>query len=183
MAAAARRQSKVDTTTVTLSLAGVVLGMLLVVLWVLWRPAAAAAPTIISQTTYTGGGGRGTAVDLGRGGILTDPYVPPIRSPGVWLLPTAYTQPVQVNFEQVGILTNNGSILPLMGRRVNRDKWQYYTLADTGGIHSKLLLRSGGRDAMCEYGIDELDTHDTVVVDGYNHPYVVSKYPGGGLLF
>jgi hypothetical protein len=113
------------------------------------------------------------------GDILKDPYVPPLQP--------IQTQPTQCHFYQTGILTCDNKpdlILPLMGRRIERQKWQYYTMsATTGNLHSKLPVRVGGRDGMQEYGVDEVSSRDVVHVDGYNDDFTVTSYNTAGYFY
>jgi len=94
------------------------------------------------------------------------------------------------DFTQIGILTyerskkggddslHDNMILPLMGRRVmsGRDKYQYYTMSNTGAIATKLPVKVRGRNCIGEYGCDELMNGDTVYVDGYNNQFRVTVY-------
>lgn len=90
------------------------------------------------------------------------------------------------NYTQVGIITKTGEdnshhdkILPLMGRQImggSRDKWQYYTMTNTGNLNTKLPVRVKGRNCMNEYGCDEIYDNDSVYVEGYNHMYKVTMY-------
>lgn len=86
------------------------------------------------------------------------------------------------SFTQMGIIkdNNNNIFLPLFGRPLStrRDQWQYYTLSNTGTLPGiKLsLTNSKGRDLMDDYGASELYDKDTVIVDGYDAPMIVSLY-------
>ena len=55
--------------------------------------------------------------------VLNDPYTPPTR---------IETRGTMMQYSQIGILTKDGVILPLMGRQYmsGRDKWQYYTISN-----------------------------------------------------
>ena len=92
---------------------------------------------------------------------------------------------------QMGILTyernkrgdDNNSlrdnmILPLFGRRVmnGRDKYQYYTMSNTGAVNTKLPIKVRGRHCSGEYGCDELMNGDVVYVDGYNESFRATVY-------
>jgi hypothetical protein len=72
----------------------------------------------------------------------------------------------------------NRLILPLMGRRhlTGRDKWQYYSISNTGNLNTKLPIRSNGRSCTSEYGCDQLMNGDTVYVEGYNHAFKATIY-------
>jgi len=105
--------------------------------------------------------------------IFNDPYIPPIK---------------QNNYiyKQMGILTENNSntltnqtlILPLIGKQhINgRDKWNYYTISNTGPINTKLPIRVKGRSCTNEYGCDQLYSGDTVYVEGYNQSFKTTIY-------
>jgi len=72
-------------------------------------------------------------------------------------------------------------ILPLMGRRslTGRDKWQYYTISNTGVVNTKLPIKVRGKRCSSEYGCDEIMEGDTVYVDGYNHEFRATIYDNG----
>jgi hypothetical protein len=87
----------------------------------------------------------------------------------------------------MGILTRNqsrngansgDSILPLMGRQVmsGRDKWQYYTMTNTGNLNTKLPISVNGRSCTGEYGCDSMNNGDTVYVEGYNDTFIATIY-------
>jgi hypothetical protein len=137
-----------------------------------------------------------------RGDVLNDPYFPPLndtrlREPlyqleghpdyGYRRRPmSVVTQPFASDFSQIGILTqgqessaaSHPTILPLFGRQIyaRRDKWQYYTVSNTGHISSKLPIRVKGRDALTEYGVDELMSGESVFVQGYNDNFAATVY-------
>ena len=138
--------------------------------------------------------------------VIMDPYGPPYRTDGTYFpsdsgdirgLPVIQqTQPIQVNrgipvnietrglgldYSQLGILTRgNGSdmILPLMGRRLmsGLDKWQYYTISNTGNMNTKLPVSLKGRSCSGEYGCDSIMNGDMVYVEGYNDTFRVTVY-------
>jgi hypothetical protein len=101
--------------------------------------------------------------------IFNDPYIPPVKQ-------NDYI------YKQMGILTennnNNKLILPLMGKQhVNgRDKWNYYTMSNTGAINTKLPIRVKGRSCTNEYGCDQLYSGDIVYVEGYNQSFQTTIY-------
>ena len=78
-------------------------------------------------------------------------------------------------YRQIGILSNNGEVLPLMGRPVilNRDKWQFYTIGRNG---IKLPIKYNNRACSGEYGCDNVSSGDSVTVEGYNREYIVTIY-------
>lgn len=93
-------------------------------------------------------------------------------------------------FSQIGILTydrvngasdnslHDNMILPLFGRRVmnGRDKYQYYTMSNTGSVNTKLPVMVRNRDCIGEYGCDEISNGDTVYVQGYNRQFKATVY-------
>jgi hypothetical protein len=140
--------------------------------------------------------------------VIMDPYGPPFKTDGNYFrsdsgdirgLPPIQDMPIQVNrgipvnietrglgldYSQLGILTRgNGSdmILPLMGRRLmsGLDKWQYYTISNTGNMNTKLPVSVKGRSCSGEYGCDSIMNGDMVYVEGYNDTFKVTVYETG----
>ena len=115
---------------------------------------------------------------------LLNPYVPPLRDER-YLVPinvSTNVGAVDTNYRQVGMLTplhgkSKDNILPLMGRPLftNRNKWQYYS---TSNQHNnvKLPLTYKGRSCTSEYGCDQLNSGDSVYVEGANESYRVTLY-------
>ena len=121
---------------------------------------------------------------------INDPYQPPLKN----TLSQYFNQnnggtPVNIqtrgtnsNYEQVGILTRSNSsdnlILPLMGRltMTGRDKWQYYTISNSGNLNTKLPVSVNGKSCTSEYGCDNIYNSDTVYVEGYNDAFKVTMY-------
>ncbi len=101
------------------------------------------------------------------------------------------TRATNSQYQQVGILTQNknGSndnlILPLMGRRLmtGRDKWQYYSMSNTGHLNSKLPININGKSCTGEYGCDPIYNGDMVYVEGYNDLFKVTKYENDTLRY
>ncbi len=117
---------------------------------------------------------------------INNPYSPPLKNDGTFF-PTnrqinIQTHGVDSNFTQIGILTKHWvsepKILPLMGRRImnGRNKFQYYTISNTGAINTKLPIRKDGRNSMDEYGCDELYNGDLVFVEGYDDQFKTTIY-------
>lgn len=84
-------------------------------------------------------------------------------------------------YVQVGMLekinnSTDGLVLPLMGRRLTRNKWQYYAVSNTH-LNIKLPIKIKGKSGSSEYGIDELSTGDSIFVVG-NGDYIVNVYDG-----
>lgn len=81
------------------------------------------------------------------------------------------------SYTQVGILTRSGDlILPLMGRKLTRDKMQYYTVSNTGNMNTKLPISKNGKSCTGEYGCDEVYNGDTVFVEGYSDTFKATIY-------
>lgn len=109
-------------------------------------------------------------------------YTPPLKMDlGMSRMVPMETRPSSTGFSQVGILSrgNNDHILPLMGRRLGRDRFNYYTMSTNGTINTKLPLRVNGRSGTAEYGCDELSSGDGVLVTGYNDRFLVTMYENG----
>jgi hypothetical protein len=131
-----------------------------------------------------------------RSDTMSDPYNPPLRNDGYYFprdsadvrgIPiNIKTRGTGMDYTQIGILTrpnvrnshNGEMILPLMGRRLmnGRDKWQYYTISNTGNMNTKLPVSLKGKSCTGEYGCDEINNNDTVYVEGYNDTFVATIY-------
>jgi hypothetical protein len=131
-----------------------------------------------------------------RSDAMSDPYNPPLRNDGYYFprdsadvrgIPiNIKTRGTGMDYTQIGILTrpnvrnahNGEMILPLMGRRLmnGRDKWQYYTISNTGNMNTKLPVSLKGKSCTGEYGCDEINNNDTVYVEGYNDTFVATIY-------
>jgi hypothetical protein len=125
---------------------------------------------------------------------LNDPYSPPLKNEGIYY-PRTYggdirgaipinveTRGLPTSYQQIGILTrlsgSNDMILPLMGRRTmaGRDKWQYYTISNTGNLNTKLPISQNGKSCTSEYGCDNISNGDIVYVEGYNDSFRATVY-------
>ena len=125
---------------------------------------------------------------------INDPYVPPLKNDGIYY-PRTYggdirgaipvnieTRGLTTSYQQMGILTrltgSNDMILPLMGRRTmaGRDKWQYYTMSNTGNLNTKLPISQNGKSCTSEYGCDNINNGDIVYVEGYNDSFRATVY-------
>jgi hypothetical protein len=107
-------------------------------------------------------------------------YTPPLKMDlGMSAMIPMQTRPGAAAYSQMGILTRGDQILPLMGRRLARDKYNYYTMSTQGTINTKLPLRVKGRSGTNEYGCDELSCGDRVNVAGYNDGFDVTLYENG----
>jgi Family of unknown function (DUF5755) len=134
-----------------------------------------------------------------RNDSFHDPYSPPLKNDPLFYPPiltsdirpvpgipiNIETRGVAMGYQQIGILVpaqaphlGNKMILPLMGRRsmTGRDKWQYYTISNSGTINAKLPIRKDGKSCTSEYGCDPLYDGDTVYVDGYNETFRATIY-------
>jgi hypothetical protein len=139
-------------------------------------------------------------VSLGGGShpdpdVLEDPYVPPVKKSPGYLAPIATQSTVgRDDYTQLGILKRksemyrdggNELILPLMGRQLysRRDKFQYYTISNTGNINTKLPIRHKGQNGMSEYGCDELFSRDVVFVNGYDDYFIATIYENNAFIY
>jgi preprotein translocase subunit SecG len=106
--------------------------------------------------------------------IFNDPYIPPVKNNNY-------------SYKQIGILTSTNLlseqnkeklILPLLGRRHfnGRDKWNYYTISNTGSLNTKLPIKVRGKTCTNEYGCDEVFSGDVVYVEGYDRQFKVTIY-------
>ena len=92
------------------------------------------------------------------------------------------TRGVSMDYTQLGILTKEKGgeplILSLMGRRLTSgiDKWQYYTISNTGQMNTKLPISVKGRSCSGEYGCDPIYSGDMVYVEGYNDVFRATVY-------
>lgn len=113
---------------------------------------------------------------------------PPVLVGGQGLPINIRTSTANTSYSQIGILTKtvrtgNGTdplILPLFGRNLlnGRDKWQYYTVANSGGVafNAKLPVSVNGRSCTGEYGCDSISNGDTVYVEGYDDTFRATIY-------
>ena len=117
-----------------------------------------------SQDIYIGQGGQGGE----RRGIPIN-----IRTRGA-----------DMAYSQIGILTRTKDmtdremILPLMGRKltIGLDKWQYYTVSNTGVVNTRLPIRFKGRSCTSDQGCDYLNSGDMVYVEGYDDTFRATIY-------
>lgn len=134
---------------------------------------------------------------ISKNDIFNDPYIPPLKNDGFIFnsdyislsarntVKPKYKIPINIEtresnnaYSQIGILTKNGGeknsenplILPLIGKKhlIGRDKWQYYTINNSGNLNTKLPIKYKGKNCTSEYGCDEITNFDQVKVDGYN---------------
>jgi hypothetical protein len=123
---------------------------------------------------------------------FNDPYSPPMKSDGIYyprrfsdvrgVVPVNIeTRGLTTGYQQVGILTRTTGgdmILPLMGRRnmTGRDKWQYYTISNSGNLNTKLPVSVNGKSCTSEYGCDNISNGDFIYVEGYNDSFRATVY-------
>jgi hypothetical protein len=128
-----------------------------------------------------------SVVSVSRPNVILDSYGPPLINPNpnpLGIPVNIETRGLNLDYTQMGILTRgNGSdmILPLMGRRLmsGLDKWQYYTISNTGNMNTKLPISVKGRSCSGEYGCDSIVNGDMVYVEGYNDTFRVTIYESG----
>jgi len=138
--------------------------------------------------------------------VIMNPYGPPLRNDGAYFPRDAADMPILVedtgaspigkrgvpinietrglsmDYTQLGILTKEKGgeplILSLMGRRLTTgiDKWQYYTISNTGQMNTKLPVSVKGRSCSGEYGCDPIYSGDMVYVEGYNDIFRATVY-------
>jgi hypothetical protein len=129
---------------------------------------------------------------------LENPYVPPVKKTDDYLPPIqTRVPPISLNiprapcvindYSQMGILVRQGTdmILPLMGRKLygRRDKFQYYTISNTGNVNTKLPVRFKGQNGMSEYGCDEIFSRDMVYVEGYKDIFEATIYENNSYVY
>jgi hypothetical protein len=124
--------------------------------------------------------------------VLLNPYdapysderylVPEIRPVPINISTNIGATPTDTSYRQMGIMTplngtSRDNILPLMGRPLftSRDKWQYYTISNQHN-NIKLPISFKGRSALNDYGVDQIFSHDTVYVEGYDDAFKVTVY-------
>lgn len=121
-----------------------------------------------------------------RGSIELPPS--PALVPGIPV--NIRTSTANTPYRQMGILTKNvrdgrggePMILPLFGRNLlnGRDKWQYYTVANSG-FGAKLPVSVNGRSCTGEYGCNSVSNGDTVYVEGYEETFRATIYENATL--
>ena len=164
------------------------------------RPYSSAVDTGLAQSLYV----QHHTIDVPPHTINVPPHtinVPPLNTidvRGPVQLPVGIpvnirTSTANTSYRQIGILTKsvrNGAngdplILPLFGRNLlnGRDKWQYYTVANSGGVafNAKLPISVNGRSCTSEYGCDSVSNGDTVYVEGYDDTFRATIYENATL--
>jgi len=135
---------------------------------------SAAPPATILVVPVAPGGGAAGSPQVAPGAVPVFPLVDPIyRAPS----------PDQ-SFQQVGLLTGTPNVaadtqptlLPLFGRRVRSDRFQYYVGSDKQTM-LRLPVEVGGRKCDDDIGCTELYDGDKVVVPTYaGYTFVVTLY-------
>ena len=107
-----------------------------------------------------------------------------IQSKEVTVKPVQFQMPPRITYSQysqIGFLTpvsnEKNQILPLIGRRVNRDRWNYYTISNQHN-NIRLPITLNGKNTLSDQGVKELDNYDIVLVEGYNTNFKVKLYDG-----
>tara|TARA_X000000950_G_C13895742_1_gene652721 strand:- start:1362 stop:1961 length:600 start_codon:yes stop_codon:yes gene_type:complete len=87
------------------------------------------------------------------------------------------TQGPQQPIQQLGTLASKTSsdILPLYGRRLQRNSWQYFTYANQ---YNSVMLPIEHKNKSCldAYGCNELYDGDTVFISQYNQEFTIALY-------
>ena len=91
-----------------------------------------------------------------------------------------YNVAMQGNYQQLGTLSsfdtlNNPIILPLFGRRLNRNKWEYYTSTEHNN-QIQIGLNYNNKACDEEYGCDEISSGEKVYVPTYSKSFIVKLY-------
>jgi len=114
---------------------------------------------------------------------FNDPYSPPLKNTlNVGIMPISIrTQGYPLEYRQIGILTKNEDekhplILPLMGRNSGRNKFNYYTMSNTGSMNTRLPIKLKGRSCTSEIGCDEVYDGDEVFIEGYKAKFKATIY-------
>ena len=71
------------------------------------------------------------------------------------------------SFASIGVVNIDDKILPLYGRRINSDRWNYYTRTDTYNP-VPIPIRFQNRDCMDDIGCNEIMSGDDIKVEVMN---------------
>jgi hypothetical protein len=77
------------------------------------------------------------------------------------------TQGIPDSFQSAGIINMDDKILPLYGRRIRGDRWNYYTRTDTYNP-VPIPIHFQKRDCMDDIGCQEILSGDEIKVDAMN---------------
>lgn len=120
-------------------------------------------------------------VGIGAGGPIVVASAAPAMATVAAVPVNIETRPSSgYTYNQVGMLSRDGVILPLMGRRQSRDKWNYYTVSNNH-LNVKLPVKVNGRNCTGEYGCDAIYTGDEVFVEGYAKTFTANVYENSRL--
>ena len=91
------------------------------------------------------------------------------------------TQGEPSEYTSIGILTRLDGIestLPLVGRSINRDNWNYYTINDkNNSLLFKLpIYNANNKNCLNEYGCQMLNDGDIVKIEGTDATFKVTTY-------
>lgn len=114
---------------------------------------------------------------------LVNLFAPPLKNDNTMVPININTRGPELEYSQMGIIAreagSDDTILPLMGRRSSngRDKYQYYTMTNSGGnINTKLPVSLKGKSCTSDLGCDEVFNGDNVYVEGYNDTFRATIY-------
>jgi hypothetical protein len=83
------------------------------------------------------------------------------------------------DYQQIGTLVSIGEesiILPLFGKKINNDRWLYYTASETNN-QLKIDIKSNNKFCKDKYtGCNELYDNDEIEVPAYNKMFQVTLY-------
>jgi hypothetical protein len=83
------------------------------------------------------------------------------------------------DYQQIGTLVSIGEesiILPLFGKKINNDRWLYYTASETNN-QLKIDIKSNNKFCKDKYiGCNELYDNDDIEVPAYNKIFKVTLY-------
>ena len=83
------------------------------------------------------------------------------------------------DYQQIGTLVSIGEeniILPLFGKKINNDRWLYYTASETNN-QLKIDIKSNNKFCKDKYtGCNELYDNDEIEVPAYNKIFLVTLY-------
>lgn len=186
--------SPINTNTIIICFFAIICGLLLLICYILNNKNISTLFTTPSRINNE------TIINTNSTTPFNDPYAPPLKPNLSFLQSLQTSQPLisqspanainiqtrgyETDFTQIGFLTKKGiienepKILPLMGRKTSnaRDKYQYYTISNSGNVNTKLPIRKDGRNCVDEYGCNEIFNNDTVYVEGYNDTFKATVF-------
>lgn len=141
-----------------------VVAIIMVLVFMITRPMKApvpqeapAAKILIIERPASGSGGAPPAQN-------TIPHYPST-------LPRYTSGNIQSDYQQVGLLTSHETdkepiVLPLFGRKVRSDRWQYYTATDKNNL-MRIPLQYQNQDCEEDIGCREIYSGDKLTVSIY----------------